>query len=106
MAQTLLQDLLDYLTCCPMGIKLLRIFIDGTNESVDGADDGSATAIVVTGTGPYTYLWSTGATTQSITGLAGGVYTVTVTDARGRVRQASYRVIAAPTTTTTTTTST
>jgi gliding motility-associated-like protein len=33
--------------------------------------------------GPWTYLWSTGATTQDITGLGAGTYTVFVTDANG-----------------------
>ena len=32
------------------------------------------------GVPPYAYLWSTGATTQSISGLSAGTYTVTVTD--------------------------
>jgi hypothetical protein len=36
-----------------------------------------------TGTGPYTYLWSTSATTDSITGLTQGSYSVTVTDFYG-----------------------
>ena len=36
-----------------------------------------------TGTGPYTYLWSNGATTSSITGLTEGVYSVQVTDSGG-----------------------
>ena len=31
--------------------------------------------------GPYTYLWSNSATTASITGLAAGAYSVTITDA-------------------------
>ncbi len=44
--------------------------------------NGSAFAQVSGGTGPYTYLWSSGgATTNSITGLDVGSYTVTVTDA-------------------------
>ena len=33
------------------------------------------------GTGPYTYLWNTGSTEQTIEGLNAGTYTVTVTDA-------------------------
>ncbi|MCA1800750.1 MAG: SprB repeat-containing protein, partial [Actinobacteria bacterium] len=44
-------------------------------------DDASATVIPDGGTAPFTYLWSNGATTQSISGLAAGTYSVTVTDA-------------------------
>ena len=42
---------------------------------------GYITAGVSGGVPPYTYLWSTGATTQNIFNLAPGTYTVTVTDA-------------------------
>ena len=35
------------------------------------------------GTSPYTYLWSTGSIAQSISGVVGGTYNVTVTDAKG-----------------------
>lgn len=45
---------------------------------------GSVTITGVTGgTAPYTYKWSTGATTSSITGLPSGTYSATVTDAAG-----------------------
>lgn len=37
----------------------------------------------ITGTGPYTYLWSNGETTQLITGLTQGIYSCTVTDSLG-----------------------
>lgn len=46
-------------------------------------NSGSATATGAGGTGPYSYLWSNASTTSSISGLAGGAYTVTVTDANG-----------------------
>ena len=46
-----------------------------------GADDGSITISPSGGTEPYTYAWDHGSTTQSITSLAPGTYTVTVTDA-------------------------
>jgi hypothetical protein len=46
--------------------------------------DGSITLTTVSGgSGGYTFLWSNGDTMQSISGLATGTYTVTVTDAAG-----------------------
>jgi hypothetical protein len=45
--------------------------------------DGIALVDVAGGTPPYTYAWSNGASTKSITGLATGHYYVRVTDARG-----------------------
>jgi hypothetical protein len=46
-----------------------------------GQSDGSATVTASGGSGNYTYLWSTGATTPTITGQPTGVYSVTVRDA-------------------------
>ncbi len=42
--------------------------------------NGSVYAAVSGGVPPYTYLWGGGETTESITGLSSGTYTVTVTD--------------------------
>jgi hypothetical protein len=50
-----------------------------------GACDGMAQAFV-TGTAPFSYLWSVGATTPIITGLCAGEYIVEVIDADGTVR--------------------
>ncbi|MEO1438470.1 MAG: SprB repeat-containing protein, partial [Bacteroidota bacterium] len=44
------------------------------------SSDGIATANPTGGTPPYTYLWSNGATTNTISGLGPGAYTVSVTD--------------------------
>lgn len=44
------------------------------------ANNGMATAVTTAGLAPFTYLWSTGDTTVSISGLQPGIYTVTVTD--------------------------
>ncbi len=52
-----------------------------TDETGNDFEDGTATSAPSGGTSPYTYAWSNGETTQTITGLAQGNYTVTVTDA-------------------------
>ncbi len=54
----------------------------------------SATVVANGGTGSYTYLWSNGATTQSITSIAAGTYIVTVTDGNGCMTTASCSVTA------------
>ncbi|QIE59037.1 tandem-95 repeat protein [Rasiella rasia] len=52
-----------------------------TPVSCNGGNDGTATVNVSGGLGNFTYAWSPGGqTTQSISGLTAGVYTVTVTD--------------------------
>lgn len=61
----------------------LQVNATFTRETSPGARNGTATATASGGTGPYRYNWNTGATTAGLTGLAPGVYTVTVTDANG-----------------------
>jgi hypothetical protein len=48
-----------------------------------GAATGSVSVSPTGGIAPYRYLWSTGATSASVTGLAAGTYSVTVNDSRG-----------------------
>lgn len=48
----------------------------------DGAD-GAVNATVSGGTTPYTYAWSSGATTEDISNLSAGIYRLTVTDKNG-----------------------
>ncbi|HSK13310.1 MAG TPA: M12 family metallo-peptidase, partial [Phnomibacter sp.] len=47
-----------------------------------GAGDGSVTLTVSGGTAPYTYTWSTGATTKDLLNVKAGTYTVEIRDAR------------------------
>ncbi|MEM9024163.1 MAG: SprB repeat-containing protein, partial [Bacteroidota bacterium] len=54
-----------------------------TDVSCNGLSDGSATAAGTGGTMPYTFTWSNGGGTATITNLAAGTYIVTVADANG-----------------------
>ena len=54
--------------------------------------NGTADVSVISGTGPYTYLWSSGGTTPSENGLAAGTYTVSVSGADGCVSTATSTV--------------
>jgi len=62
-------------------VSPLTVSVTKTDLTCFGANDGTATATPSGGTSPYTYIWSNGKTTSTITGLAAGSYSVTVKDA-------------------------
>jgi len=45
-----------------------------------GGNDGAVTLNITGGTTPYNFKWSNGATTQNVSNLTAGTYTVTITD--------------------------
>ncbi len=61
-------------------------------DEVDGDTTGTITLDDLTGTAPYTYTWSNGESTATVTGLSAGSYTVTVTDANGCAKTESFVV--------------
>ena len=65
---------------CPVDLALGAAI---SSVSTSGASDGSATVVPAQGQAPYTYDWSNGDNTGTITDVAAGSYTVTVTDANG-----------------------
>lgn len=73
-----------------------QINVTGTNMTTCGVSNGTATANIVTGTGPFTYLWSNGGTTSTVTGLAPGTYSVTVTSGNGCLATGSVTLTAPP----------
>jgi hypothetical protein len=60
--------------------------------SCNGASDGGIEVNPVFGQTPYTYLWSSGTTFNSVNSLSAGVYTVTVTDALSAVDSISIAI--------------
>jgi gliding motility-associated-like protein len=73
------------------------INLAGTNLSCATPCNGNvALNFTTTTTAPYTYLWNNGATTQNISGVCAGTYSVTLTDANTCTATANA-VITAPT---------
>ncbi len=67
---------------------------DFFTASINVDSNGTAAIILLanpsSGTAPYTYVWSNGATTNSIEVSDNGTYTVDITDANGCTTSASY----------------
>ncbi len=61
---------------------ILQVASAVTNVSIPGQSTGAIAVTATGGTPPYYYFWNNNATTQTITGLAAGTYTVTVIDSR------------------------
>lgn len=74
----------------------LLVSVVGTDASTFGGSDGSATATASGGTAPYSYLWSPFGSGPTLSGLAAGTYSVSVTDFNACSAQGSV-VIGQPT---------
>lgn len=59
-----------------------NVTLASTQENCQNSD-GTASVTASGGSAPYQYQWSNGLNIQQITGLTGGNYTITVTDANG-----------------------
>jgi subtilisin-like proprotein convertase family protein len=66
-----------------------------TPQQCVGTNSGSIDLTIGTGPSPITYLWSNGATTQDISSLTPGTYSVNVTDGAGCITSASATINAA-----------
>lgn len=70
----------------------LKASLEVKNVDCNGNSSGALSVIVEQGSEPYTYVWSTGATTNHIEGLKAGDYNVTVKDAAGSELQLSATI--------------
>ncbi|MFH1319427.1 MAG: SBBP repeat-containing protein, partial [Bacteroidota bacterium] len=75
--------------------EVIAGIVSTTDETCPGAQDGSATVTASGGTPSYDYLWDAAAgsqTTPIAQNLAGGIYSVTVTDVNGCTATASATI--------------
>ena len=56
---------------------------NGTDVQCYGDQNGDLLATATGGSGSYTYLWNTGATTNTLNNIGSGIYTVYITDVNG-----------------------
>jgi gliding motility-associated-like protein len=73
----------------PSAIVIDRVI---TNVSCKSGSDGAINITLSGGTFPYTYSWSHGPTTEDVSGLTAGDYTITVTDANGCTLDSTFTV--------------
>jgi hypothetical protein len=77
----------------------ITIAVSKTSVSCFGGSDGSISLTVSGGTSPYTYAWSANAgsaTTDAVSGLSAGTYTVTVTESGNSCTAVSTVTIGQP----------
>jgi hypothetical protein len=67
-----------------------------TNTSYHNTCDGSINIIATGSAGPFTFIWSNGATTEDVSNLCPGTYSVTVSNAYGCDKELPNLKVAAP----------
>ena len=77
--------------------ELSAIVTSQTNVLINGQNTGAIDITVTGGVMPYSYLWNTGSTTEDVTNLTAGSYSVVITDQVGCQTALTNIVITAPT---------
>ncbi len=81
-----------YTGAIPVTVGALNVSTTVVNATCAAPTSGVVNTTPSGGTGPFTYQWSNGRTTQNNTGLSAGAYTVTVTAANGCTGTASASI--------------
>ncbi len=80
-----------------LSASTMQINVTSTNPLCAGSSNGTAAiAFNTAGLIPYQYAWSNGQTTATVSNLAAGSYSVTVTDASGCTATKSFTLTAPP----------
>ncbi len=79
-------------TGCATLSQKLKFGSISVNDACYNQTNGSITLNVVGGQTPYTFKWSNNATTQNLSNLAAGAFTVTVTDGKGTTVSGNFQV--------------
>lgn len=66
--------------------------ISANNVTCNDGNNGSAAAIVSSGTNPFTFQWSNGDSIQTASNLIANIYTITVTDANGCTASSTIQI--------------
>ena len=72
--------------------ELTTVLVSGA-VTCNGGADGTAAVTVDGGTQPYVYLWNNGDASAAISGIMGGIYSVSITDANNCLTTASVAVV-------------
>lgn len=70
----------------------LSVSLTPSHVSCYNGSNGSSNSAVAGGTAPYTYNWTSGATSPNANGLFAGTYSLTVTDSKGCTTTASVTI--------------
>ncbi|WP_028980915.1 SprB repeat-containing protein, partial [Sporocytophaga myxococcoides] len=62
------------------------------SPSCNGGNDGAVNISLSGATPPYTFLWSNGSTSQNLSGVPSGSYSVQITDANGCTQTSSFSI--------------
>lgn len=87
----------NFLDAISISIPSGTLNVSSTPVSCFGGNNGTVQALVNGGVSPYTYTWSpSSANTSSLTGLAAGIYTVSMTEANGCTASRTVQVAQNP----------